>query len=73
MPDHKQERAQMKRTRAKEPPVDRRVTAANEEFNGVVSAVRETARPQQGWDPYEVWLTRVKAPAQAKRERGRIS
>ena len=64
----------MKRTRAKDPPVDRRVTAAaNEEFSGVVSAVRETARPQQGWDPYEVWLTRVKAPAQLKRERNRIS
>jgi hypothetical protein len=64
----------MKRTRAQEPPAGRRVNAAaNEEFNGVVSAARESARPQSGWDPYEVWLTRVRAPAQLKRERERPS
>ena len=28
--------------------------AANEEFTG-------HAKPSSGWDPYEVWLTRVKA------------
>jgi hypothetical protein len=53
-------------------PNDRRViTAANEEFSGAVSAVRGTAQTQSGWDPYEVWLTRVKAPALLKRQRQR--
>ena len=60
----------MKRTRAQEPPADRRVNAAaNEEFDRVVSAARDGARPETGWDPYEVWRTRVRAPAQLKRER----
>ena len=55
---------------APEFPNDRRViAAANEEFSGAVSAVR--AQTQSGWDPYEVWLTRVKAPALLKRERQR--
>jgi hypothetical protein len=49
-------------------PAQRRLTAANEEFEGAVSAVREPAQ-KSGWDPYEVWATRVKAPARAKRER----
>jgi hypothetical protein len=33
--------------------------AANEEFTGTVTR-REIARREAGWDPYEVWLTRVK-------------
>ena len=62
----------MKSKGAQEFPNDRRViSAANEEFSGAVSAVRATAQAQSGWDPYEVWLTRVKAPARAKRERQR--
>jgi hypothetical protein len=32
-------------------------SAANEEFAAA-------ARPVSGWDPYEVWRTRVKAAAQ---------
>jgi hypothetical protein len=64
----------MSRTRAQEPPTDRRVAAAaNEDFNGVASAARDVERADSGWDPYEVWLTRVKAPAQLKKERARIS
>jgi hypothetical protein len=64
----------MSRTRAQEPPTDRRVAAAaNEDFNGVASAARDAERTDSGWDPYEVWLTRVKAPAQLKKERARIS
>jgi hypothetical protein len=60
----------MKSKGAQEFPNDRRViTAANEEFSGAVSAVRATTQTQAGWDPYEVWATRVKAPANAKRER----
>lgn len=48
---------------------DRRViTAANEEFSGAVSAVRATTQGGAGWDPYEVWVTRVKAAALRKRE-----
>jgi len=64
----------MSRTRAHEPPTDRRVAAAaNEDFNGVVSAARDGEHSDTGWDPYEVWLTRVKAPAQLKRARAHIS
>ena len=62
----------MKSKGAQEFPNDRRVTsAANEEFSGAVSAVRATEQSQSGWDPYEVWATRVKAPALLKRERQR--
>jgi hypothetical protein len=61
----------MKSKGAPEFPDERRViSAANEEFNGAVSAVRGT-QAQSGWDPYEVWLTRVQAPARLKRERRR--
>jgi hypothetical protein len=57
---------------AQEFPNDRRViAAANEEFSGAVSAVPGTAPAQSGWDPYEVWLSRVKAAALRKRERQR--
>jgi hypothetical protein len=64
----------MSRIRAQEPPTDRRVAAAaNEDFNGVVSAARDVEHTNSGWDPYEVWLTRVKRPAQLKKERARIS
>jgi hypothetical protein len=62
----------MKSKGAQEFPNDRRaITAANEEFSGAVSAVRATEESQSGWDPYEVWATRVKAPALRKRERQR--
>jgi len=62
----------MKSKGAQEFPENRRaITAANEEFSGAVSAVRATDESQSGWDPYEVWATRVKAPALRKRERQR--
>jgi hypothetical protein len=62
----------MKIKGAQKLPKDRRaITAANEEFSGAVSAVRATEQSQSGWDPYEVWATRVKAPALLKRERQR--
>ena len=62
----------MKSKGAQEFPNERRaITAANEEFSGAVSAVRASAPAQSGWDPYEVWATRVKAPALRKRERQR--
>jgi hypothetical protein len=34
--------------------------AANEERTGMANALSGLARPQLGWDPYEVWRTRVK-------------
>jgi hypothetical protein len=34
--------------------------AANEQFTGMVNVLDRLARPQSGWDPYEVWRTRVK-------------
>ena len=62
----------MKSKGAQEFPNDRRASAAaNEEFSGAVNALRGTAQTQSGWDPYEVWLTRVKAAALRKREQQR--
>ncbi|MBV8877339.1 MAG: hypothetical protein JO158_06480 [Gammaproteobacteria bacterium] len=51
--------------------------AANEEFTVIVSDVVDLGRrdldrlstPRTGWDPYEVWRTRVKASAREKSER----
>ena len=34
--------------------------AAKEEFTGMVNGPDRLGRPQSGWDPYEVWRTRVK-------------
>jgi hypothetical protein len=34
---------------------------AAEEFTGMVNGLDRLARPRSGWDPYEVWRTRVKA------------
>jgi hypothetical protein len=61
----------MTRDTAEGLPVERRVdtTAANEEFTGIVSR-REIARRDGGWDPYEVWLTRVKERRRKPREPG---
>ena len=37
-------------------------SAANEEFPGTVSDVGKRVRERaNGWDPYEVWRTRIKA------------
>ena len=44
--------------------------AANEEFPGTVKDVVDTLEyPRSGWDPYEVWRTRVKATSRSKQER----
>jgi len=42
--------------------VERRSPAAKEEFTAMVNGLDGLARPQSGWDPYEVWRTRVKSP-----------
>jgi hypothetical protein len=63
----------MKKIGAQGLPADRRLTAAaNEEFSGGIAAgaVREPEPVKSGWDPYEVWATRVK-PARSKRQRQR--
>jgi hypothetical protein len=40
--------------------VNRMSPAAKEEFTAMVNGLDRLARPQSGWDPYEVWRTRVK-------------
>ena len=57
-------------------PVEQRMEppAANEEFTGIVSRRGDATRRESGWDPYEVWRTRVRAPykaARAKKDRAR--
>jgi hypothetical protein len=44
--------------------------AANEDFNGTISGADRLTGPRNGWDPYEVWRTRVKATSR-KQERAR--
>ncbi len=62
----------MKRKGAEGIPARQRLTpAANEEFTVTVNDVsrRDLDRlsaPRSGWDPYEVWRTRVKASAKEK-------
>jgi hypothetical protein len=45
--------------------------AANEEFTAMANALDKVARAQSGWDPYEVWRTRVKGSASVMQERER--
>lgn len=48
--------------------------AANEEFTDAVETLETLERlvyTSTGWDPYEVWRTRVKATARASEERER--
>lgn len=51
-------------------PVERRTDAAasNEEFTGIMTRP-DAAKRESGWDPYEVWRTRVRTPARAPRAR----
>ena len=43
--------------------------AANEELPGMANLRGSLARPQSGWDPYEVWKTRLKRSTIATQER----
>jgi len=45
--------------------------AANEEFTAMTNGLDSVARPQSGWDPYEVWRTRVKVSSNVIPERER--
>jgi hypothetical protein len=49
--------------------VNRMSPAAKEEFTGLANGLDRLARPQSGWDPYEVWRTRVKAASTVMQER----
>jgi len=42
---------------------------ANEKFTKMLSEVDKLFRPQSGWDPYEVWRTRVKRSSAAMEDR----
>jgi hypothetical protein len=70
----------MKRKGAEGFPARQRLTpAANEEFSEMVDdlgghdldlhALDRLGTPRSGWDPYEVWRTRVKASAREKHGR----
>jgi hypothetical protein len=68
----KQERHAMKRKGAEGLPAGQSVTAAaNEDFTGTVSGADRISNPRRGWDPYEIWRTRVKATAHKQMERSR--
>jgi hypothetical protein len=59
---------------AEDVPAGGEVPAANEEFTGEVTAVNGLnghghAHSRLAWDPYEVWLTRVKSSAPPPRVR----
>ena len=62
----------MKRKGAAELPAVHRITpAANEDFAGITHGMDSPIRPHAGWDPYEVWRTRVKASSAVNQERER--
>jgi hypothetical protein len=46
----------------------RKSPAATEEFAGMVKSLARLARPQWGWDPHEVWRTRVRGSSSVMQE-----
>jgi hypothetical protein len=73
--DNKQECEQMKTQGAEGLSATQPVApAANEEFAGNDNAILDiVTHSRSGWDPYEVWRTRVKATSRIKKERERDS
>jgi hypothetical protein len=65
---NKQERESMKRKGAQGLPADpQSLPAANEEFATQINGVDTLGYPRStGWDPYEVWRTRVKSSSRTK-------
>ena len=63
----------MKRKGAQGLLASQRVTAANEDFATAAETLEELERldPRKGWDPYEVWRTRVKTSSRKTPERDR--
>jgi hypothetical protein len=49
--------------------VSRMSPAAKEEFTAMVNGGDRLANPHSGWDPYEVWRTRVKGASTVLQER----
>ena len=49
--------------------VDRRSPTASEEFTGRANGLDRLVPPPLGWDPYEVWRTRVKGFSPVMQER----
>lgn len=60
----------MKR-KAAEPDAHQMLPAASEELSRAVNGEGGPPRSQSGWDPYEVWRTRVKGFATVRPERER--
>jgi len=62
----------VKRKGAEGLPASHEVTpAANEEFTGAEDELTRQSYSHAGWDPYEVWRTRVKASARSKQQHER--
>jgi hypothetical protein len=61
----------MKRRGAEGPAAVFRSPAAHDRFSGMVNGADRLARPQSGWDPYEVWRSRVKGSSTVMQERER--
>ena len=53
--------------------VSRVSPAAKQEFTEMVNGVDRLACPQSGWDPYEVWRTRIKGCCTMMQERKRVT
>jgi hypothetical protein len=45
------------------------VPAANDDSRGIVTPPPEAPKREAGWDPQEVWRTRVKSPSNLLRTR----
>lgn len=59
----------MKRKAAEGLAADHRIPpAANEEFTAMANGLDGAARARSGWDPYEVWRTRVKESSSVMEE-----
>jgi hypothetical protein len=61
----------MNRKGAKALPLSTRMSSASEGFTDMVHGRDRLARPRSGWDPYEVWRTRVKRSSTVRPERER--
>jgi hypothetical protein len=62
----------MKRKGAAGLPAVHRITpAANEDFADSANGMDSLVRPHTGWDPFEVWRTRVKESSVVMPERER--
>jgi hypothetical protein len=70
--EREQERRKMKRRNADGLAAAHRMrSAANEEFTAMANGLDGVARAHSGWDPYEVWRTRVKESSSVMPERER--